>query len=956
MIQPFIQTTQKNNSVYSTTDKLYLAYGDTSVKEYITVGTNDQNNLNNGLRVDKNYYWCGWFWLREPNIKHSQTALGVGSDGSMYGLSVDDNNDLVPAFELNISSVEFASAVSVASSDGQLQIGDAFTLRYNSKDDIGTATISQSRRSLAVTDIKNENTYLVVQNTTGAWSKKVNNNDVVFASELNDALTSFENCKVWIETTKDRITYGKLASEGQGRNIKVIPQEGITVVNKTQVGVTNSITDITVKAADGHYLPSNYVDEVKKLALNGLTVSKTEDSIKISGTPTNDVNVVLPEARRDQFVVEGGEKDVDYTYQNGILTFVIGGDYVLKHPSGITDTSDRVVIANNFNGSLTLDNISINLNDVPCIDVASDANLKLIIRGKNKLGVHNGDPAAIQFMNVAENGSLTIDSGEPAGELKLHGRNGPGLGSPGYNSAYTKNIYINGGIIDVSSDNGIGIGSYSDSKPSEITINGGVIKGGKIGSNYTNSKVIINGGYIQNNINVETEINGGFVTGIIEDKEIKNSKGEIVYKTDITLESNSVKSLKVDGKDYNFPTQSGIDKISVYLPQGEHILTHEDNNGKTYEYKVIINNDGTLKNVNTWAEKLSIKGWKYGETANTPTAKAKFGSVTYTYSDKENGTYTSDVPSNAGTYYVKATVTETENYTGLESVVLFEILKADPVLKALDTLTIEEGKALKSLSLPEGYKWKNPNYECKDLGTYTYKAVYTPKDSVNYNVLDVEVSVKVIAKSVEASPVTPSITNNNNINNTNHTYNGNGTSSNSSALKELSEVVSKNEYKDNEKAYTKESYDNYLSAYKVAEEVLNNKNSSKEEIKVALEKLNEAILNLKVDKTNLESSLVEFEKLDADKYSEASYIKLKDALDKAKSVMEDKEASAEEIARAIDELNEAYSSLQTVEPTVIEPEKTSVGKFVLITTVATVTVAGGGSYLWILLKRSRGMK
>ena len=138
--------------------------------------------------------------------------------------------------------------------------------------------------------------------------------------------------------------------------------------------------------------------------------------------------------------------------------------------------------------------------------------------------------------------------------------------------------------------------------------------------------------------------------------------------------------------------------------------------------------------------------------------------------------------------------------------------------------------------------------------------------------------------------------------------------------------------------------------------MLNNKNSSKEEIKVALEKLNEAILNLKVDKTNLESSLAEFEKLDADKYSEASYIKLKDALDKAKSVMEDKETSAEEIARAIDELNEAYSSLQAVEPTVTEPEKTSVGKLALITTVATVTVVGGGSYLWILLKRSRGMK
>ena len=388
------------------------------------------------------------------------------------------------------------------------------------------------------------------------------------------------------------------------------------------------------------------------------------------------------------------------------------------------------------------------------------------------------------------------------------------------------------------------------------------------------------------------------------------------------------------------------------------------------KYKVVVTFDGndnynsaskelefTISKVtNTWTEEPTIKGWAYGETSNKPTAKAKFGTVTYTYSDKENGAYTSDVPSNAGTYYVKASVLGNENYTGLESVVSFEILKADPVLKALDTITIEEGKALKSLSLPEGYKWKNPNYECKDLGTYTYKAIYTPKDNVNYNVLDVEVSVKVIAKSVETSPVTPSITNNNNINNTNHTYNGNGTSSNSSALKELSEVVSKSEYKANEKAYTKDSYDNYLNAFENAERVLNNKNSSKEEIKVALNKLNEAILNLKVDKSNLQASLVELEELDSEKYSEASYKVLLSAIEKAKAIMEDEKASPEEIANAIKGLNNAYSSLQSAEPKVEVPKKSSVGKVALITTVTTVVVAGGGSYLWILLKKSRGMK
>ena len=447
--------------------------------------------------------------------------------------------------------------------------------------------------------------------------------------------------------------------------------------------------------------------------------------------------------------------------------------------------------------------------------------------------------------------------------------------------------------------------------------------------------------------------------------------GFVVLKANTTLSITSPVDKTYDGNTVSDPIyklEGNTNTVTIeWFNKGGTKLTNKPSD--VGEYKVVVKVDEdtnynsasdtkefTISKVdNTWTNKLSIKNWVYGESANTPTAKSKFGDVVFSYSDKKDGTYTSAVPTKAGTYYVKAEVIGNENYTGLESVVSFEILKADPVLKTLDTLTIEEGKALKSLSLPEGYEWKNPNYECKDLGTYTYKAVYTPKDSVNYNVLDVEVSVKVIAKSVETSPVvTPSITNNNN--NTNHTYNGNGTSSTSSALKELSEVVSKSEYKAYEKAYTKDSYDNYLNAFENAGKALNNKNSSKEEIKVALDKLNEAILNLKVDKTNLESSLVEFEKLDADKYSEASYIKLKDTLDKAKSVMEDKEASAEEIARAIDELNEAYSSLQAVEPTVTEPEKTSVGKLALITTVATVTVVGGGSYLWILLKRSRGMK
>ena len=1062
----------------------------------------------------------------------------------------------------------------------------------------------------------------------------------------------------------------------------------MTVTNGVQgVAQGSAITDITVAVADGYYLPDGYTNTIQ--GLNGLNVKDvTQTGFTISGTPTNDVNIVLPEARRDQFVVEGGTKDVDYTYQNGILTFVKDGNYVLKHPSGITDTSDRVVIADNFKGELTLDNISIGLGFVPCIDVASNANLTLIIKGKNSLGVHDDNAAAIQFMNVTENGSLTIDSGEPVGELTLHGRNGPGLGSPGYNSAYTKNIYINGGIIDASSDNGIGIGSYSDSNPSEITINGGTIKGSKIGSKFKGSKAIINGGNIQNSINVETEINGGFVKGNIEDNEIKNSAGQTVYKANITLEDSDVKSLKVDGNNYNFPAQPGINDIWLYLPSGTHTVTHENSEGKISEYTIIINENGTVTHVNAWEKELTISGWTYGQNPNTPTAKSKFGDVVFSYSDKKNGTYTSTVPTNAGTYYVKATVEGTSNYTGLTSdpvtftikkassnvtitsnldktydgnkvdeptyqtsgstglvsikyqeykdnkwndlskaptnvgkyrvvvkieedtnyssaldtkeftiskadntwtneltikgwtygetankpsasavfgtveytyseskdgayvdtvptnagtyyvkatvegtsnytdltsdpvkftiskadttitfikdnidkvydskpidtpevtktgstkdltfkwskkdgteltdkpsdvgeytltvsvdeddnynsasvskdfvitiadntwidvlsingwtygekankpnasatfgtvkytyseskdgtytstiptnagsyyvkaevegtsnykglvseAVEFTISKADPVLKSLSTLTIEQGKSLSNLGLPEGYKWKNPNYECKDLGSHTYKAVFTPKDSVNYNTLDVDVSVNVIAKTEVNNP-TPSVDSNvttNSNNNNNNSYVGNGGSTTSNVLlDELKEVVNKSEYKAYEKAYTKESYDNYLDAFENAEKVLNNKNSSKEEIKATLDKLNEAISNLKVDKSNLQASLTEFEELDSEKYSEASYKVLLSAIEKAKAIMEDEKASPKEIANAIEELNNAYSSLQSAEPKVETPKKSSVGKVALITTVTTVVVAGGGSYLWILLKKFRGMK
>ena len=50
---------------------------------------------------------------------------------------------------------------------------------------------------------------------------------------------------------------------------------------------------------------------------------------------------------------------------------------------------------------------------------------------------------------------------------------------------------------------------------------------------------------------------------------------------------------------------------------------------------------------NEFTQPLAITGWTYGETANTPTAVAKYGTIKYTYSNTADGTYTEEVPTNA---------------------------------------------------------------------------------------------------------------------------------------------------------------------------------------------------------------------------------------------------------------------------------------------------------------------
>ena len=80
---------------------------------------------------------------------------------------------------------------------------------------------------------------------------------------------------------------------------------------------------------------------------------------------------------------------------------------------------------------------------------------------------------------------------------------------------------------------------------------------------------------------------------------------------------------------------------------------------------------------------LTIADWFYGKEANKPVAAAKFGTPSFTYSTTEDGEYTAAVPTVAGKYFVKAAVEGTNDYSGAEKVVSFEIKKAKPAYTEL---------------------------------------------------------------------------------------------------------------------------------------------------------------------------------------------------------------------------------------------------------------------------------
>lgn len=158
-------------------------------------------------------------------------------------------------------------------------------------------------------------------------------------------------------------------------------------------------------------------------------------------------------------------------------------------------------------------------------------------------------------------------------------------------------------------------------------------------------------------------------------------KAEVVAPT-ITEKHYTGKNLTADVEEderYEVTENEGGIEVGNY----DVVLTLKD----TVNYKW-IDNEETEKTLifkivpeGTNIVTVNLEGWTYGETANKPTSTATFGNdtVVYSYSSSLNGEYTSEMPKDAGVYYIKANIEATENYGAGEAINHFEIKEANSV-------------------------------------------------------------------------------------------------------------------------------------------------------------------------------------------------------------------------------------------------------------------------------------
>ena len=213
-------------------------------------------------------------------------------------------------------------------------------------------------------------------------------------------------------------------------------------------------------------------------------------------------------------------------------------------------------------------------------------------------------------------------------------------------------------------------------------------------------------------------------------------------------------SMEIIGTGYSGTYDSKAHGITVSAPEGAAIKygtaegTYElnaspeytDAGNNTVYYQVTMNNYNTVTGSATVeitkaniTPTVTLEGWTYGTTANTPsiTGNAGNGEVTYTYQAEGAETFTEAKPVVVGTHTVKASIAETTNYNAGEATATFAITAAtmDVTAEGYKGTYDNEAHGI-TVTAPEGSTVKYGTQE----GTYNLTNSLTYTDAGNYTV------------------------------------------------------------------------------------------------------------------------------------------------------------------------------------------------------------------------------
>lgn len=476
------------------------------------------------------------------------------------------------------------------------------------------------------------------------------------------------------------------------------------------------------------------------------------------------VNEIQPLANEtityDNLTITG--ETSNYTYSGGTLTITGNGAFSLS------GDFSKLIINPELTVTLNLNNVDLYVLYDNTVTIGANSELTLNLIGSNTFVCHTAAGTSSYLLTISgdTNSNLIInsDSGS-AGSLSIQKWGGV------TQNCKNVSITINGGTV--SGINVVtpiyGTNSWvSDLIISDITYGetpspSAVAKIGtptytyatEENGTYTSAAPITAGTYY-----VKATVSyGGESLEAIKKFEIEKADSEIAFVNGFSLDKQyDGNTVTIGSDDLTKTGSTNTVTFTWYKKDGNDWTKLEESPVNAGNYKVVasVEADANYKGAtaekefsisqttNEWTSELSIADWTYGQTASTPVATAKYGNVVFTYSDKKDGTYTGKVPTEAGTWYVKATVEGNENYTGMVATDSFEISKAQPSFTLPKDLVIKQGDALSTVSLPDGFTWADDTQTADVLGTQPFKAVFTPEDTTNYQTVEVDITVEVV--------------------------------------------------------------------------------------------------------------------------------------------------------------------------------------------------------------------